>query len=84
MAQNMGHMQMTPAMMKMQKQKTMTMMKKKHYVACYGINAAYKNDCQSPGHSCAGQDSKARDTGAFVAMPTGLCQKIDGGSLTAA
>jgi uncharacterized membrane protein len=48
---------------------------------CYGINAALKNDCQSPGHSCAGQDSKARDPQAFVAVPTGLCSKIDGGSL---
>ena len=47
---------------------------------CYGINAAYKNDCQSPGHSCAGQDSKARDPQAFVAVPAGLCAKIDGGS----
>lgn len=48
---------------------------------CYGINAANKNDCQSPGHSCAGQDSKARDPNAFVAVPKGLCEKIDGGSL---
>jgi len=47
---------------------------------CYGINAAYKNDCKSPGHSCAGQDSKARDTKAFIAVPAGLCAKIDGGS----
>lgn len=75
-------MKMTPAMMKMQQQKTMAMMKKMHYSACYGINAAYKNDCQSPGHSCAGQDSKARDPQAFVAMPAGLCTKIAGGSLT--
>ncbi|CAM5298222.1 BufA1 family periplasmic bufferin-type metallophore [Rhodanobacter lindaniclasticus] len=50
---------------------------------CYAVNAAYKNDCQSPGHSCAGQDSKARDPQAFVAVPTGLCAKIAGGSLTA-
>lgn len=47
---------------------------------CYGINAAYKNDCKSPGHSCAGQDAKARDPQAFVAVPAGLCMKIDGGS----
>ncbi len=33
---------------------------------CYGINAAYKNDCKSPGHSCAGQDKVARDPNAFV------------------
>ena len=50
---------------------------------CYGINAAYKNDCQSPGHSCAGQDSKARDPGAFVLVPAGLCSKIDGGQTKA-
>lgn len=49
---------------------------------CYGINAAHKNDCKSPGHSCAGQDAKARDPAAFVAVPTGLCEKIGGGSLT--
>ncbi|HET6806187.1 MAG TPA: DUF2282 domain-containing protein [Frateuria sp.] len=48
---------------------------------CYGINAAHKNDCQSPGHSCAGQDARARDPQAFVAVPSGLCQKLAGGSL---
>jgi len=47
---------------------------------CYGINAAFKNDCKSPGHSCAGQDSKARDAKAFIAVPAGLCTKIDGGN----
>ncbi len=51
---------------------------------CYGINAAHKNDCMSPGHSCAGQDAKARDPNAFVAVPAGLCRKIDGGSKTPA
>ncbi len=53
-------------------------------VKCYGINAAHKNDCKSPGHSCAGQDTKSRDANAFVAMPSGLCAKIDGGSTTPA
>lgn len=77
-------MQMTPKMAKMQQQKTMKMMKKMDYVPCYGVNAANKNDCKSPGHSCAGQDSKARDAQAFVAMPSGLCTKIAGGSLTKA
>ncbi|WHZ18267.1 MAG: hypothetical protein OJF55_000416 [Rhodanobacteraceae bacterium] len=80
-----GHMQMkmTPAMMKMQREKTMAYMEKNRYAKCYGVNAAFKNDCQSPGHSCAGQDSKARDPHAFVAMPSGICTKIAGGSLTA-
>lgn len=77
------HMQMTPAMSKMQVQKTMAYMMKNQYVKCYGINAAYKNDCKSPGHSCAGQDANARDPDAFVAMPAGLCAKIAGGSTTA-
>jgi len=49
-------------------------------VKCYGINAAHKNDCKSPGHSCAGQDAKASDANAFVAVPAGLCEKIAGGS----
>ena len=51
-------------------------------VKCYGINAAHKNDCKAPGHSCAGQDATARDPNAFVAMPAGLCEKIAGGSTT--
>lgn len=48
---------------------------------CYGVNAANKNDCKSPGHSCAGQDAKARDANAFVVVPSGLCGKLAGGSL---
>jgi len=47
---------------------------------CYGVNAAYKNDCKSPGHSCAGQDAKANDSKAFIALPAGLCAKINGGT----
>ncbi len=53
-------------------------------VKCYGINAAHKNDCKAAGHSCAGQDAKARDKNAFVEIPAGLCEKIDGGSTTPA
>lgn len=49
-------------------------------VKCYGVNAANKNDCKSPGHSCAGQDAKARDPNGFVVMPAGLCEKLAGGS----
>jgi uncharacterized membrane protein len=51
---------------------------------CYGINAAHKNDCKSVGHSCAGQDNTARDPNAFVAVPAGLCEKIEGGSTSPA
>ncbi len=74
-------MKMTEAQMKAQQEKTMAMIKKNHLVMCYGVNAAYKNDCQSPGHSCAGQDSQARDPNGFIAVPAGLCGKIDGGTV---
>lgn len=77
-----AHMQMTPAQAKMQQEKTMKYMESTGFAKCYGVNAAYKNDCQSPGHSCAGQDGTASDPNAFVAMPAGLCTKIAGGSLT--
>lgn len=50
---------------------------------CYGVNAAHKNDCKAGSHSCAGQSSKARDPASFVEVPTGLCSKLDGGSLSA-
>lgn len=50
---------------------------------CYGVNAAHKNDCKAGSHSCAGQSSKARDPASFVVVPTGLCEKLAGGSLTA-
>jgi uncharacterized membrane protein len=74
-------MQMTPAQMQMQQKRMMAMVKKNHMQLCYGVNAAYKNDCKSPGHSCAGQDSHARDPNAFVAMPKGLCEKVAGGTV---
>lgn len=75
-------MKLTPEMMKAAQQKTMKTMKEHHYAKCFGVNVAYKNDCQSPGHSCAGQDAKAHDPAAFVLMPAGVCGKI-GGSLKA-
>lgn len=76
-------MKMTPEMMKAAQEKTMQTMKDMHYLKCYGINAAFKNDCKSASHSCAGQDATARDPGTFVLTPVGLCGKIAGGSLQA-
>lgn len=50
---------------------------------CYGVNAAGKNDCASTGHnSCAGNATKANDPGAWILVPVGTCEKINGGSLT--
>lgn len=51
---------------------------------CYGINAAGKNDCASSNsHSCAGEAKRASDPASWIYVPTGTCQKIQGGSLTA-
>ena len=50
---------------------------------CYGINAAGKNDCASSNsHSCAGEAKRASDPASWIYVPTGTCQKIQGGSLT--
>ena len=54
-----------------------------HLVACYGINAAHKNDCATGVHSCAGQATSARDPNSFVLLPAGDCGKIAGGALKA-
>lgn len=54
-----------------------------HLVACYGINAAHKNDCAVGAHSCAGQATSANDRSSFVLLPAGDCEKINGGSLKA-
>ncbi len=52
---------------------------------CFGIAKAGMNDCGSKvsGQSCAGQASKDNDTGAFVAVPKGTCDKIVNGSIKA-
>lgn len=49
---------------------------------CYGINAAGKNDCASSGsNSCAGTAKKASDPKAWVYVPAGTCEKIQGATL---
>ena len=50
---------------------------------CYGVTKAGKNDCAAPGHSCAGQ-SKAQGPKEWVALPSGTCERLVGGSLTPA
>jgi uncharacterized membrane protein len=57
-------------MMKVQ-QTNMERAKAGHLVACYGVNAAAKNDCSAGAHSCAGQASSARDPKSFVLLPAG-------------
>jgi len=47
---------------------------------CYGVNKAGKNDCQTATASCAGSSTKDFDKAAFIAVPTGTCAKLGGGS----
>ncbi|HUL05287.1 MAG TPA: DUF2282 domain-containing protein [Candidatus Acidoferrum sp.] len=51
---------------------------------CYGVAKAGKNDCAAGSHSCAGQSNKSFDKTAYVYLPKGECEKLAGGSLTAA
>lgn len=50
---------------------------------CYGVARAGSNDCQTATASCAGSSTKHGDKTAFVAVPTGTCKKLVGGSLEA-
>ena len=53
---------------------------------CYGIAKAGQNDCGGTkavtGHACQGQSVKAGDPNDWLMVPTGLCNKIVGGSTT--
>jgi len=48
---------------------------------CYGVAAAGQNDCQTASNACAGQVTEAGRGDAWISVPTGTCQKINGGSL---
>ena len=50
---------------------------------CYGVAKAGKNDCAAGAHSCAGQATKDFDKTSYVAVPTGACAKLAGGTPTA-
>ena len=52
---------------------------------CYGVAKAGKNDCASAGNnSCGGTSKKDADKKAWVFVPEGYCDRIVGGSKTAA
>ena len=50
---------------------------------CYGVVKAGKNDCGNAAktHSCAGHAATDGDSGEWLALPTGVCEKLVGGSL---
>ena len=50
---------------------------------CFGVAVAGHNDCGAIGsHSCAGEATRTNDPKSWIYVPTGTCQKINGGSLT--
>ncbi|KTD63979.1 BufA1 family periplasmic bufferin-type metallophore [Legionella spiritensis] len=51
---------------------------------CYGVVKAGSNDCATATSSCAGSATKDGQRNAFVFVPAGLCEKLVGGSTTAA
>ncbi len=52
---------------------------------CYGIAKAGANDCASSGNnSCAGTSKLDADPAAWVYVPEGYCERIVGGSVSAA
>jgi uncharacterized membrane protein len=51
---------------------------------CFGVAKAGKNDCQTATSSCAGTAKKDHEASAWLSVPKGTCEKIAGGSLTAA
>jgi len=56
----------------------------KNMEKCYGVVKAGKNDCGVAGkHSCAGQAKTNAGSDEWVMVPTGLCDKLEGGSITA-
>lgn len=48
---------------------------------CYGVAKAGQNDCANLAktHSCAGFSEVDGDPGEWVALPSGLCEKLVGG-----
>ena len=50
---------------------------------CYGVAKAGMNDCKAgEGTTCQGSSTMDGQMNAWVLTPTGLCEKLVGGSLT--
>lgn len=49
---------------------------------CYGVVKKGMNDCQTSATACAGSATKDSQPDAFILLPSGMCERIVGGSLT--
>jgi len=52
---------------------------------CYGVAKAGMNDCANASgtHSCAGQSTADGDSGEWIFVPAGTCERLVGGSTSA-
>ncbi|MEP7245021.1 MAG: DUF2282 domain-containing protein [Gammaproteobacteria bacterium] len=51
---------------------------------CFGVSKAGKNDCATAAHSCQGESKKDADSKEWVKLPKGTCERIVGGTTSAA
>jgi uncharacterized membrane protein len=50
---------------------------------CYGVAKAGKNDCAGNGHACSGQAKKDADSGEWISLPKGTCERLLNGRAVA-
>ena len=48
---------------------------------CYGVAKAGHNDCATNTSSCVGHSTEDGQSDAFIALPSGVCERLAGGSL---
>lgn len=48
------------------------------YIKCYGIAAAGMNDCGTAISACGGSVEVARSPDAWIALPKGICEQLEG------
>lgn len=53
------------------------------YVKCYGVAEAGMNDCGTKVSACGSSIHVARSPDAWIALPKGICQKLEGSRIEA-
>lgn len=64
-------------------QSTMQMGEIEGLEKCYGVAKAGLNDCGTTSHACAGESKMNNEKEAWINVPSGVCNKIAGGSTKA-
>ncbi len=55
----------------------------KDYIKCYGVAAANKNDCGTPGTACAASVANPAACYAWIYTPKDICEKLANASVNA-